>query len=444
MKRPLPRGAAALFSAWAVCLLIWGLPLMRPAGHYLGHYQLRHLYAGIPVALVALGLTVVALFPPPRRRPVALRVTALLVVTLPLLLLLDAAFALGVRQAWRPDYWFDTVGIPRGENLPDPELGFVRAPRVAWRGRPNRYVREVYYRTDEHGFRNPPGVRQADLVFIGDSFTEATGVEEQDTFVVRTAAATRLSAVNLGRSAYGPVHEALVLRKWGMGYRPRVVVWQLFEGNDLGDVRKYREWRQGSRPNASFVKRYLDNSLLNLLAGATVPDDLPPSPEAVRGRIRGGDRGQAPFWLHGVYSAGEPRAMPEEMRETERLLAEADRACRKSGARLLVVTIPMMIRVLDPYLQYPSAEARRSLAPEGLDGKDDFAARVRRACARIGCGYLDTLPELRRAAARDSREVYFPGDQHLDVEGHRVVAETIVRWLSDTGAACRGQGAPGR
>ena len=61
-----------------------------------------------------------------------------------------------------------------------------------------------------------PGSEQADIVFIGDSFTEAASVAEEDTFVRRVAKASGLKAVNLGRGAYGPQQELIVLKRYGL------------------------------------------------------------------------------------------------------------------------------------------------------------------------------------------------------------------------------------
>ena len=69
-------------------------------------------------------------------------------------------------------------------------------------------------------------------------------VDEGDTFVRRVAQSTGLSAVNLARGAYGPQQELIVLKRYGLAYKPRVVVWQLFEGNDLHDAEAFAEWKQ--------------------------------------------------------------------------------------------------------------------------------------------------------------------------------------------------------
>jgi hypothetical protein len=169
----------------------------------------------------------------------------------------DAAWVLGVRQVWRSarvtDVWIDDDSQ---DVIPDPTLGFVRKPAIEWSGRAVAGGRYVHYRTDEHGFRNPLGLERADVVFIGDSFTEAGPLPEEETFVRRIEAASGVPAVNLGRSHYGAQQELIVLERYGLAYRPRAVVWVLFEGNDLADARRFAEWQRDPASPEPFSSRY--------------------------------------------------------------------------------------------------------------------------------------------------------------------------------------------
>ena len=96
----------------------------------------------------------------------------------------------------RSNYWLDQTHIPRRYSAADAELGFVRKPLS-----PGGHVRDVNrvvdYRTDQNGFRNSIEHERADIVFIGDSFTESATVTDADTFVRRIADSTGLRAVNL-------------------------------------------------------------------------------------------------------------------------------------------------------------------------------------------------------------------------------------------------------
>src|SRR5207248_3149731 len=147
--------------------------------------------------------------------------------------------------------WLDGVTVARYGHLPDRELGFIRKPFLDWTGVHEPGAKPVRYRTDENGFRNPPGIKQADIAFIGDSFTEAATVDERDTFVRRVGAGTGLNVVCLGRSWAGAEVEFLILKRYGLKYRPRYVVWTLTESTDLNDAVNFDDWKRhptGTQP----------------------------------------------------------------------------------------------------------------------------------------------------------------------------------------------------
>jgi len=95
------------------------------------------------------------------------------------------------------------------------------------------------YTSDEHGFRNPAGLwsaASADIVALGDSFTEGFSVRDEDAFVARVRQEYPKTA-NLGLGGGGPLTMLACLREYGSRLRPKVVLWCFFEGNDLTDLR---------------------------------------------------------------------------------------------------------------------------------------------------------------------------------------------------------------
>jgi hypothetical protein len=50
-------------------------------------------------------------------------------------------------------------------------------------------------------------------------------------------------------------------------------------------------------------------------------------------------------------------------------------------------------------------------------------------CAQVGCSYINMLSALRARAMVDNRDVYFPSDEHLGIQGHEVIAEAVVAWI---------------
>ena len=62
-------------------------------------------------------------------------------------------------------------------------------------------------------------------------------------------------------------------------YKPRVIVWQLFDGNDLGDAEAFAEWMKNPQQvNTSLKQRYLSNSLLNEWLPDYSPQSITVSP----------------------------------------------------------------------------------------------------------------------------------------------------------------------
>jgi hypothetical protein len=438
---------------WAGALYLLALPLVMPRGPFLwGRYRFLDLYLGLPSALAAVCATIVTCQPAAQRRLWTFRLTALWLAVTTLVVVLDLCFVLFVAGAWKADYWLDQAFISRRYSAADAELGFVRRPHIAWRGRlatggqDPAGERYVAYRTDAQGFRNPPGLTEAAVVFIGDSFTEAAQVEEADTYVQRVSAATGLSTVNLGRGAYGPPQELIVLRRYGLAYQPRAVVWQLFEGNDLADAQNFVRWLQNPQAHpVSLKNRYLDNSLLRFLLDGTRQRESNPLQATLQ--LHGGK--SLPLTFRYRYDPDQAGDFPNGLQATQTALREGQALCRARGIQLLVVYIPVMARVLEPWLQFNDPAVRtRVLADGELQQPSDTGSRLAAFCAAHGINFQDAFTALRERARVDNRGLYLPVDEHLDVQGHTVIAELVTNWLraqqllpmTESAEAARAQG----
>lgn len=93
------------------------------------------------------------------------------------------------------------------------------------------------YRTDRLGFTNPDAVwnRPADVVLIGDSFTQGFCVAVEDSFAGRIRA-VHPATVNLGGGANGPLIELATLVEFLPRTGGRVVLWFFFEANDFDNL----------------------------------------------------------------------------------------------------------------------------------------------------------------------------------------------------------------
>jgi hypothetical protein len=414
-------------ATWAAVAWVLVEPLLRERdrrGDYLfGHYHQLDLYVGLPCLAAAVVTSLAWLVP-----RAAARTAAIVVAGFAALGLFDLAFTFLVCGIATPNRWLDQAHVSRLDNEPDPELGFRRKPDRHWTGRVAGVDRIVTYRADARGFRNPPGVGdRADVVFVGDSYTEAAQVELEDTFALRVGAATGLRVVNLGRGAYGPQQELIVLRRHGLAFAPRAVVWQLFDGNDLGDAEEFARWRdEEPEPAVPLLQRYLHNSFFRRFLDETV--------RTKRGEFAALELGDGRRVALSLRYRWQPRQVETRARgwqETADSLREGARLCRERGIGLCVLFVPTMARVCRDRLTFDGAAERERWLPDDPPEPLHFGAAVARLCAELGVDLIDMYPTFREAASARPDGIYIPTDEHLDRRGHELVAERVARWLPD-------------
>ena len=301
-------------------------------------------------------------------------------------------------------------------------------------------------RINQAGFRGkdlpeapPPGVLR--IAILGDSFTEALQVDEQDTFVQRlqvSLSADRscelrrnfpggVEILNFGVGGYGTGQELLTWRHLAKRYRPGLVILAVYPGNDFTDnepiVRKDRpvflldvndqlQIDQGFRDSVAFTwrlslpGRMIDalinhSRLLQLLNEAKNRLPRPPSPKAV-----------APL-------AATPSERAWQI--TDRLIGALATEVSAEGARFAVISASTPEQVLPNVQQRP---------------KQPFAQEQRLSdlLAPRSIPYLPLAPVLQRHADRHRLVLHgfqgqSPGEGHWNVIGHRLAATAITPWL---------------
>ena len=112
----------------------------------------------------------------------------------------------------------------------------------------------VTYDSDEHGFRNPRGIWDAeriDLAVIGESFAGGDCVSDGKGFADVMRAEYPLT-LNLGTSGEGPLLQLAALREYLQFHAPKIVLWVYSEGIDLPDLN-----REARHP---LLRRYLERN----------------------------------------------------------------------------------------------------------------------------------------------------------------------------------------
>ncbi len=440
MKFPGWRKLVILGATTIACLAAWLLPESKPAA-VAGRLGFEEFMLALAASGLLVCVTVVGALPPARRRLVAFRGAAVgLGVTAAVLTAEGIAFLLPVRHPMdNPFYLYSGQGTEASEELP-----YERPAHLHWEGLSrgdlailnhdaDPYATHVTFVTDHEGFHNSRDLTRADLIFIGDSFTEAANLAEEESFVWRMAAARGQTARNLGRAGYTGPTELIVLRKYGLKCRPKFVIWQLTEANDLNDALVYQNWVTAGRPPYRSVR--------------------PPEPASSRESWKEHSPTwrlfcwlrKPPLWrLRGTFEDRDGtvhqlrfldlptgRQSPVDHPGWPILalsLREGAMLLRAEKIPLLVLHIPMKARGLGPAVRWDPEIAAKSGPSPDLPEANTLAAHLRKLCDELKVPFLDATPELRAAAAAGDL-VYQPFDTHLSAIGHQVVTAALVREL---------------
>lgn len=435
-----------LLAAIGGCALAWLLPEAKE-GAVAGRLDYPQFLVALASTACAISIAAVVLSPQRNRRPLVLRIVSVWIGAG----VVVAAGELGallwpVRQPFDNPWYLRT-----GEGLGfDSRLRLVRAPHLEWTGSSrgdlamrtgdhDPFARTVTFRTDSDGFRNSRDIDRADIVFLGDSYTEAGNVPEEETFVARVGAELGRVARNLGRAGYAPPAELIVLEQYGLENQPRFVVWQIAESNDLEGALRYQQWWDSGHTGSSreppgtsraqaWQRRSPSQRLFQLLRR--------PSPWPFTGTFR-----DAQGELHEVRLLPRLPSRLHKPAEHEgwpilsRAIEDGARLSREHGIRLIVLLVPMKLRVMGDHLVFRETrlrlhDRRRKIAgrlPPGWDlhPRETLATHLGELCATLGIAFIDATAALREHTAAGEL-VYLPMDTHLSSRGHEVVSRLVV------------------
>jgi hypothetical protein len=148
----------------------------------------------------------------------------------------------------------DTVPIDRDDGGPPQRLRvFKPFTRMTYEFNDPGIAKTVVM--DKMGFCNPPqndyALPTIDIVVLGDSFAWCTTVDPEETWASMISSLTGRSVYNLGIPRIGIYEYLQVFKRFGIQKSPRVVIMNIYEGNDLRDALFYQSYRQATKDNGS-------------------------------------------------------------------------------------------------------------------------------------------------------------------------------------------------
>ncbi len=357
-----------------------------------------------------------------------------------------------------------------GENISDPELGYRPRPKTQnskMRGpfalqnlydtTETKFITPpaVDYQTDANGFRNPPGVKKAQLLSIGDSVTHGAFVQRDEIWSVILANRLGYSEANLAMSGYSPQQEVITLERYGFQLQPELVLCQIFYGNDLGDAFNFEQWKRSEKNYLEFINEsfgpmpdlflcgeYL-KGLLQKPEITDKQDKFKPIVCDLHGqKVKMGFYPNPTFWFmredeiknhpgfNALIQAMEKGKQLCEQRNIQflvclvpdKLMVYYDFiADEENQMRLLKQQNPQWLKKAVPLNQNHHEELRRFL--------DHRKNVITAALEEKHIEFIDMTESFRNHVQQAGEIVYYPFDTHWNPKGHQLAAGIVYQYL---------------
>lgn len=274
----------------------------------------------------------------------------------------------------------------------------------------------VRFRTDSRGYRNPREKTDPRVVCLGDSILVGAMVPVEELLTERLERILDVDVLNAADVAFSPQEEQIRLERAGVAVKGRLVLQFIFEGNDLSDSIRWREWLEFGFSNR-WPKSGLLKAVLFRLHGPRRGAGL-----ARVATFRGADGAQVEVGF--FYDSDRIDAEMGEWPAMSTEVAAGAERFRAQGAEFAVVFVPAKCSVVGPLVQLgPGTALEGRLRPTTA-----FREAVASWCAAEGFPFHDCSPAL-TALARKGVLPFHRADTHLSSAGHEAIAVSLAPWV---------------
>jgi hypothetical protein len=343
---------------------------------------------------------------------------------------------------WRADDEIGVIGKPNtSATMQGPFALYSLYDSSAWEDETRPIID---FKTDAQGFRNDEEIETADLVVLGDSFTHGAFVNRNEIWSSQFAERLKINECNLGQSAFSPQQSSLVLNQYGFSRSPKLVIYQLFYGNDFDDAVQFNRWQQSGKPYVQFIRDQLGEMPQlwmtwqwfqnHYLAQKTKTGWAPIECEIGDKSVAFGFSPPGAF----LYQKQESIRSNPGFSLTVETIDEMAQECETRGIKFLVFAVPTKVSIYASQIK-DHEQQNRFLEQQGIKENLNFdEARERmknlpflfsQEMSRREIDFMD----LTQAMIEESNTslLYYPFDTHWNPNGHLVATNQLQASISD-------------
>lgn len=305
---------------------------------------------------------------------------------------------------------------------------------------------DVNFTIDQRGFRNKKALQKADIVVIGDSFTEGIFVDDEKTWPALLAQKTQLQVYNLGVSGAHPTHYYENLKRFGIPLKPKIVICMLYELNDFQIMRNYEPQKITHKIiyfMRGFKVKMLSSLLLDPLFGRFGSESNFPKAEIFSWMPVTINRNQRYFfsvleYRYALFSK-DNFIQSQGWKQASIQLMKIQNLCKKHNIHLLYVLAPSKARMTLPFVQSQYNEESflkilalrfpklNSVTLDSIKNNfDNVEEVIDYFLKKQGANFYSLLEDLRRDTQK-SGQLYFTYDVHWNSLGHSVASDAIFK-----------------
>jgi len=318
------------------------------------------------------------------------------------LLLLSVIASLGIAELLARQF-FDISALPPfyvGEFENKESENFVVDEHTGWRMRSAHTftwrigdeAQDHTYKSNADGFRSMMEFsEQGSIALVGDSFTFGTGIAYEQTFgAVLESRLGNSPVYNFAMPGFGIDQMWMALKHQASRIAPKLVVVAFVDADFERSLTAYRKFEGFNKP--AYV---LDQGTLRLRTQADQP------PAFITWMRR--NLALANALSKNLEQLGHHLPLGSWWTINANILQQMALGAREEGVPILFVRLPSI-------------------------GQSEFAT-LSSHMSSMGANFLDLGEKTRDAAGQ---EIFIPGDGHINEEGHRMVADAIINWISAT------------